>query len=405
MKAALELSSKPNRNGLYEIYVRIQDGAKKKRVKANIAVNPNQFKSKNHNLKWVHNHPNHHKINADLRALIEEYDDRLFSGAVEKKALTPETVIHAVKKVSDAQSIAGYCEAQMAQMLNYNHRKGYQQTLNNWKDFTQKEKLGNLEFKQVTRSILKDYENYLFKLGLKASSVYTNLKRIRALFNMAIKDEVIGVGDYIFKAYTMPKANKAKKTKLKVEELLEFAKVEYDSDSLSKICQQAFLLAFNLAGSRVEDTLTLKWVYVSKDRIEYEMDKTGELISFKITPQIQAILDYFKTVSNGSKFIVPILSDAVEDLDNEGYKKEIGRKTSLLNKYLKKIAFDAGIEKNVTSHIARHTFASIAIKKTNGNINFVQAALKHSDPKITQAYLDSLDDESMDSAMEQVTNF
>ena len=263
MKAALELSSKPNRNGLYEIYIRIQDGAKKKRVKANIAVNPNQFKSKNHNLKWVHNHPNHHKINADLRALIEEYDDRLFSATMEKNVLTPETVIRAVKKVSDAQSISGYCDAQMGQMLNYNHRKGYQQTLNHWNDFTEKEKLGNLEFKQVTRSILKDYENYLFKHGLKSSSVYTNLKRIRALFNMAIKDGIIGVGDYIFKAYTMPKANKAKKTKLKVEELQEFAAVEYDANSLSKICQQTFLLAFNLAGSRVEDTLTLKWPYVS----------------------------------------------------------------------------------------------------------------------------------------------
>ncbi|MCX6296811.1 MAG: hypothetical protein NTX97_12270, partial [Bacteroidetes bacterium] len=123
MKAALELSSKPNRNGLFEIYVRIQEGNKKKRIKANIAVKSNQFKAKNHNMKWVYNHPNHHGINSDLKALIESYNDVLFANAVlndrfslqtvvkdlggelsSKKivhsapTLTPELVIHSVKK-------------------------------------------------------------------------------------------------------------------------------------------------------------------------------------------------------------------------------------------------------------------------------------------------------------------
>jgi len=404
MKTALELSSKPNRNGLYEIYVRIQEGNHKKRIKANVAVKPNQFKSKNHNLKWVFNHPNHQKINADLKKLIDEYDDVLFAGTIQKKVQNPATIIHAVKKANHSQSIVKYCEAKMSQMLNYNHKKGYQQTLNNWKEYTAKEKLGELDFKQIDVFILKGFENHLFKNKLQASTVYTNLKRIRALFNMAIKEQVIKVEDYIFKAFTMPKANKSKKEKLSVDELKEFTAVEYDPNSLSKICQQAFLLAFNMAGVRVEDILTLKWSYVTKDRIEYTMEKTGSLNSFKITSQIRNILDYFKSVSNDSIYIVPILKDGVEELDNEAYKKEIGRKTALINKYLKKIAFDAGIEKNVTSHISRHTFASIAIKKTNGNINFVQAALKHSDPKITQVYLESLDDESMDTAMGEVTN-
>jgi integrase len=403
MKAALELSSKPNRDGLYEIYIRIQEGGKKKRVRAKIAVKQNQFKSKNHNLKWVYNHPNHQKINADLNALVEEYNDVMFASAVAKKAISPETVIHSVKKTHFTQSLVKYCESKMSQMLNYNHKKGYQQTLNNWKAYTEKEKLGDLDFKQINVFILKGYENFLFENGLQASTVYTNLKRIRSLFNMAIKEQVIKVEDYIFKAFTMPKANKSKKEKLTVEELKKFAGVVCDKDSLSKTCQQAFLLAFNLAGVRIEDVLTLKWSYVKKERIEYKMEKTGALNSFKLTPQIKAILNYFKSANNSSIYIVPILKDGVEELTNEEYKKEISRKTALINKYLKKIAEKAKIEKKVTTHIARHTFASIAIKKSNGNINFVQNALKHSNSQITQTYLASLDDESMDDQMINAT--
>lgn len=58
MKASLELSSKKNRDGLFEIYIRIQEGNVKKRIKANIAVAKNQFKSKNHNQEWVQKHSN-----------------------------------------------------------------------------------------------------------------------------------------------------------------------------------------------------------------------------------------------------------------------------------------------------------------------------------------------------------
>ena len=404
MKAALELSSKPNRNGLFEIYIRVQDGQKKKRIKANIAVKKNQFKSKNHNLKWVHNHPNQASINSDLKMLVEEYNDNLLQALVEKRTITPESLIFTINSEQKSLSIAKYCDSKILQMLNYNHRKGYQQAINNWNSYLTKEKLGDLHFNQVSVFILKGFENYLIKKGLQASTVYTNMKRIRSLFNMAIKEQLIRIEDYIFKAYTMPKANKAKKEKLTADELVRFSNVVYENASLNKICQQSFLLSFNLAGVRIADILTLEWKHIANNRIQYRMEKTGELNSHKITPQIKNILDYFKVYGGKNKYVLPILDENLQSISNEEYKKEIGRKTSLVNKYLSKIAKDAGIDKKITTHIARHTFASIAIRKTNGNINFVQNALKHSSPLITQAYLDSLDEESLDDQMGMVTN-
>ncbi len=430
MKAALELSSKPNRDGLFEIYIRIQEGKKKKRIKANIAVKSNQFKAKNHNLKWVHNHPNQHAINSDLKALIESYNDVLFSnsvlnnrfslqsvvkdldGEVPSKRivatvpkLTPELVIHSVKKSTLSNKMIPFWEVKMEQMLNYNQKKGYQQVLNNWKAFTEKNKLGDLEFKQINLNTLKDFENYLIGFKkLESSTAYTNLKKIRKLFNDAIREKIITRADYIFADYKMPKAVSKKKERLDIDEMKEFAKMEYENGSLIKTVQQAFLLAFNMAGVRIEDILTLKWTYISKDRIEYSMNKTGAGNSFKITPQIREILNYFKSISTGSIYIVPILKDGIEDETSEVYKKEIGNKTSVVNKYLKKIGEDACIDKKISTHVSRHSFASIAAKKSNGNIQFLQSALKHSDPKITQGYLKDLDIYSMDEGMQNVTS-
>jgi integrase/recombinase XerD len=404
MKAALEISSKPNRDGLYEIYIRIQDGNKKKRIKARIAVKKYQFKSKNHNYKWVQNHPNQASINADLKKQIEEYNDALLQNAVAKKKITPQNLIHIVNKERKSYSLTQYCALKISQILNYNNRKGYQQTLNNWNEYLNLEKLGDLHFNQITVYILKGYENFLFKKGLQASTVYTNIKHIRSLYNMAIKEQLIGIDSYVFRAYTMPKANKTKKEKLNAEELIMFSNLNYSDGSLIKTCQHAFLLSFNMAGVRIEDILTLEWNHISKDRIQYRMGKTGALISIKITPQIDAILEYFKKIKQLSKYVVPILNENKTKVSNEEFKREIGRKTSLVNKYLSKISKDAGINKKISSHVARHAFASIAIRKSNGNINFVQNALKHSSPIITQAYLDSLDEESLDDQMGIVTN-
>jgi len=413
MKAALELSSKKNSDGLYEIYIRIQDNlGKKKRVKANYAVAKNQFKSKKHNMQWVRNHPNAKKVNADLKLVLDEYNDVVLMTAAQKKSITPEFVIYKATKTNELPTIKQYFETKIAQMLEYNQRKGYTQVLNNWLKYTKEGKLGDLDFKQIDVQILKGFENFLYKKELSSGTVYSNLKRLRSCFNMAIKEQIIEVGDYIFRAYTMPKVKATQKEKLTLEELKLFASQEYTNGSLIKTAQQVFMLAFNLAGVRIEDVLTLKWENVKKERIEYVMVKTGAINSFQITPQILSILNYFKSIkSEKAKLIVPIVDEKIallksskSEVDNENYKKEIGRKTALINKFLKKIGEDAVIDKKISTHIARHTFASIAIKKSNGDINFVQNALKHSNAKITQVYLASLDNDSMDSKMNDVTS-
>jgi integrase/recombinase XerD len=50
----------------------------------------------------------------------------------------------------------------------------------------------------------------------------------------------------------------------------------------------------------------------------------------------------------------------------------------------------AGIDKNISSHIARHTFASIADKKLGGDLKDLQAMLGHSSRAMTEIYIRDL---------------
>jgi integrase/recombinase XerD len=411
MKAALELNSKRNRDGHYEIFIRIQDGSHRRRIKTNYAVQKTQFKSRDVRQQWVRNHPKASVINADLKRILEAFNDQIARDLNKGLGSTPETVIFNLTSSEGTTSLIQFMQEKIDLMLNYNHRKGYQQALNNWLSFVKVAKLGDLDFRSITVNILKKFENWLFKKGLQSSTVYANMKRIRAAFNMAIKEQVIKPGDYIFRAYTMPSGKTvSKKEKLTIDELREFLKQKYRDGSGVKAAQQAFFLSFCMAGVRIEDILTLTWNDVKSDRIEYTMEKTGASTSILITPQINAILDYFRSVNRDKATIVGFLPSEILPLksshdikENQRYKIEISIKTALANKYLAQIADDACLSKKVSTHIARHTFATIAAKRTNGNIQFVQNALKHSNAKITQAYLASLDLESLDDAMMEVT--
>ena len=62
-----------------------------------------------------------------------------------------------------------------------------------------------------------------------------------------------------------------------------------------------------------------------------------------------------------------------------------------MNAYLKEIALIAGIRKNLTFHIARHTFATTITLTNNVPIETVSEMLGHKSIKTTQIYAKVID--------------
>lgn len=66
------------------------------------------------------------------------------------------------------------------------------------------------------------------------------------------------------------------------------------------------------------------------------------------------------------------------------------------NRYLKKVAKEAGVEKNITFHMARHTFATTITLSHGIPIETVSKMLGHTSIKTTQIYAKILDTKVMD---------
>jgi site-specific recombinase XerD len=118
--------------------------------------------------------------------------------------------------------------------------------------------------------------------------------------------------------------------------------------------------------------------YIQKDDgslwIIMHRRKTGTRSPIPLLPQAQKILNkYLQTIQERNGALLPVISN------------------QKMNAYLKEIGEVCGIEKNLTFHLARHTFAT-TITLTNGvPIETVSKMLGHTSLKTTQIYAKVVD--------------
>ena len=164
-----------------------------------------------------------------------------------------------------------------------------------------------------------------------------------------------------------------------------------------------WLFSFYFAGVRISDVLKIKWSDFKDGRLYYQMDKNDKPVTLKIPDKAKTILKYYEPEKRSDKdFVFPDLKNA--DPNNI---KDIFRKTRTaarrFNKYLKRIAEITGIEKNLSNHIARHSFGNIAGDKINPLM--LQKLYRHSNLKTTINYQANFIHKEADDALDAVVDF
>jgi integrase/recombinase XerD len=194
------------------------------------------------------------------------------------------------------------------------------------------------------------------------------------------------------------------KQKLTGAELALLENLELGTDMLGAT-RDLFLMQVYLRGVRVGDVLQARTSQFKDDRFHYQADKTGRIESVKLIPSALAIVERWQALEHDRLFPFFTWSPmrGVSAFENERARlkhKEVC--TTGVNKYLKVLAVMAGIKKPLTSHIARHTFARMAIDKIN-NPMITMELLGHSSLAVHQAYLNDLrKDDVLDAAADDI---
>ena len=139
------------------------------------------------------------------------------------------------------------------------------------------------------------------------------------------------------------------------------------------------------------DIAFLKVKNIFGGRIEYKRRKTGRLHSILISPPLQALLDKYLIDKGKEDFILNVIRSDDPKKQVVNVRDELRR----FNNTLKEIGKACGIEAELTSYVARHSYATIA-KYKGVPTAIISEALGHKSEEVTQVYLDSFDKEVLD---------
>jgi site-specific recombinase XerD len=110
------------------------------------------------------------------------------------------------------------------------------------------------------------------------------------------------------------------------------------------------------------------------------------------------IINYYKSKKeiNPDEYIFPIIN--IEKHITASQKDNRTKKVNkMVNKDLKEIATLAKIDFNLTTYVARHSYATV-LKRSGVSTSVISEALGHDSEKTTQIYLDSFDNAVIDEA-------
>ena len=133
-------------------------------------------------------------------------------------------------------------------------------------------------------------------------------------------------------------------------------------------------------------------------RLRYIRQKTGKLIKIGIPQEAIQIIEKYTDENNS--YLFPILNVKVHKTALQKQNR-IHKIRGKVNEVLRILGKRLGVETNITTYVARHSFASV-LKKSGVNIALISEALGHSDLATTQIYLDSFDNEQVDKAMKNL---
>ena len=357
-----------NKKGLNPVYLRAFQQGKKIEIATSVVLSKDDWSEFKQRVKK--NNKSHEKYNAILEAF-------------EKKALKYilNNFIHEEVPITLTQfkdymlSIGQSGESFTDYILNYlNENKPRLRPESYWSYKSQISKLlkfkKHISFADITEKFINEFQYYMQHiLKNNENTVSKSLRSLRTFVNVAMRYGLIKRNP--FKYITIKKVD-GKRDFLTIEELNKLTEIYFSGkivNAKEKEILQYFLFSC-YTGLRYSDLKSLKMSSIMGNTLQINMHKTGYLVNIPLTQKATQLIP--TDFRNNSSSVFRVYCNKVT------------------NRILKAIGQQHGIQKKVTCHVARHTFATVSI--TLGiPIEVVSKLLGHTNLKTTQVYAKIVD--------------
>jgi integrase/recombinase XerD len=374
----LELyKSKTLSDGRHPVCLRVTHGRMARKVIASASLE--EWDSKNSRIR-PRSRRDYARVNSDIEDEFNKYETIFLTLKKGNRHWTPEDVFK--KQVFYSQGLlanSGHYIEYLKSKLTYSYTSA-QASHNKIKAYN-----GEIPIDQITLRWVNGLMSFLKSdYGNGSNTIKDVIKYIKRVVKYSgAENKVLSE---IHLSYT-----ETLKPKLTAEEILSLETVALTGQEHH--ARNSFLLQYYFWGMRIGDLLNLRQKNVIGDRLVYKATKTGKIKEISISDKAAAILKEY--IDDSKWFLLPWIRWAPDDTlsEFENYRNffsEVKNRTMVINRNLKEVAKKAGIKKNLSTHIARHTFASRGDSVLGGNLEVLQQMLGHSSRAMTERYVNDL---------------
>ena len=245
----------------------------------------------------------------------------------------------------------------------------------------------DIPLEDMDSNLMIAYESWLKGTGICPNTSSYYMRNLRAIYNRAVEQGFVTQQNPFKHVYTG--IDKTKKRAVSLDVIREIRDLKLTKKSLI-FARDIFLFSFYTRGMSFVDMAFLKKKDLQNGILTYRRNKTGQLLFVKWEKPMQELIDKYDT------FDTPYLLSVIR---NNGVDEwhQYQNAAHRINRNLKQIGKQIGLDITLTTYVARHARASIAQSKKEP-LSDISEALGHDSEQTTRIYLASLDASVVDQA-------
>ncbi|HQL70692.1 MAG TPA: site-specific integrase, partial [Bacteroidales bacterium] len=356
---------KTDKSGMAPIFMRVTVNG----CRAEIATNKNFDVN-----RWKDGKPTDNKIDAkELLRDLESMKERI--NRIRRNMIDHDELLD-VKKIKEYYTgksrksktvveVFNWHNALVKELLEKQYSKAtytrYQTTLSHIKEFMMNNySVNDMRLSELDYDFIASFDHYLkVKRGCNHNSSMKYIKNFRKVINLAVKHGWIDKDPFaLFKCNILP----VERYFLTSEELKRIEDKEIEIKRMDQVRDIFVFCCYTGLSYCDVNKLTKEHIVLGFDGykwINQNREKSDSKAQIPLLPKALEILDKYQSFSGDKVKLLPVIS-------NSNY-----------NVYLKELAAICEIQKNLTSHIARHTFATTVTLSNDVPIETVSKMLAH----------------------------
>lgn len=367
--------NKLKKDGTALVQLELYKNRSRKYITTEVAVTPEQWIEKSSRVNYTHSRAD--EFNMILHDLIQKIEEILRRGKLKDVEYSLDEIVELLEH-NDSEILTDFIakEIEKDQRIKKKTKMDLMNTRNRIMEFRP-----NVRLQEVDYRFILDLDNYLRTKNYTINTIGKIHKNLKRFLNLAIKYNLISQNDYPYRNFKVQRESK-KRESLNLKEINNIETLQYDKKTINYIVKDMFLFAC-YTGLRISDIMRLR-------TIDCKQAPNGWFLDFKsFKTQKQAYIPLWSLFTNANSKSKPeVILESYYSSGSELLFPTTAE--SRVNRHLKEIAKQAGITKNVTFHMGRHSFGTIMASKIP--LPTLQSLMQHSDIKTTMIYVNMSND-------------